>query len=140
MMRKKPKDSSSLVMPSGKGKFEVRLQALNSMEEFVLNYIQSPHSKGSLTLLNRNHHLRTKTNIGLARLDLGGHPHRNPDGTEVGRSHLHIFKEGSNTLPWAIDVPPDKFSNLDNVPQALADFMDYCRIEQKPNLIPRLLP
>lgn len=35
-----------------------------------------------------------KTSIILARLDIDTKPHRNPDGSEVGGTHLHLYQEG----------------------------------------------
>lgn len=43
-----------------------------------------------ITYLNR----LDKTSIILARLDIDTKPHRNPDGSEVGGTHLHLYQEG----------------------------------------------
>ena len=70
--------------------------------KFILNY-----RKGRIDISKRNHHFRGRNMVGLARLDLDGKPHRNPDKTEVGPRHLHLYREGYN-LKWAFEIPRQK--------------------------------
>ena len=63
--------------------------------------------------------------IRRGRIDLGGAPHRNPDGEEIACPHLHVYKEGYGTK-WAKPVPPDKFPNAEDLWKTLQDFMGYC--------------
>ncbi len=65
------------------------------------------------------------------RLDFGGAPHRNPDGEEVGSPHLHLYREGYGDK-WACPVPPDHFSNLDDLWLTLQEFMRFCNIAEPP--------
>lgn len=37
---------------------------------------------------------RLRTNIHLLRLDIGGGPHRNPDGRKIIERHLHVYHQG----------------------------------------------
>lgn len=67
----------------------------------------------------------------LAKLDFGGASHRNPDGEEIGSSHLHLYREGFGDK-WAFPVPPDSFSNLDDPWLTFTDFMRFCNIIQPP--------
>ena len=60
------------------------------------------------------------------RLDYGGAPHRNPDGSEIGSPHLHRYREGYADK-WAEPLPEVFFANREN-DQWLKDFMDYCNI------------
>ena len=69
----------------------------------------------------------------LLRLDLGGAPHRKPDGEEIPVPHLHVYREGYGDK-WAVPVPVGCFGNLDDVWQALRDFMEYCNIAQPPRI------
>ena len=87
---------------------DIPLQSKNGKEKFILYYTQH-----SINILKRNHHLSARNIIGLARLDLDGPPHRNPDGEEIGPRHLHLYRENFG-LKWAYDIPNDKFSNLEN--------------------------
>ena len=68
----------------------------------------------------------------LARLDFNS-PHRNPDHTEVGIPHLHLYQEGYGDK-WAYDVPAGMLKNPLDAWQVLADFMAYCYIVEPPNI------
>ena len=70
----------------------------------------------------------------LVRLDFGNQPHRNPDGDEVPSPHLHMYREGYGDK-WAIQVPADRFPNLSDMWLALGDFMRFCNIVDRPNII-----
>ncbi len=104
-------------------KFEISLISEDKKEEFVLNY-----TRGSINLEKRNHNFRVRKFIGLARLDLNGPPHRNPDGQKIDKNHLHLYREGYN-LKWAYEIPEDKFIDIDSNKQTLIDFMKYCNID-----------
>ncbi len=71
--------------------------------------------------------------IVLARLDFAGPPHRNPDGEEVGSTHLHLYREGYGDK-WAYPVPAERFPNLRDPWLTLDDFMRYCRIVEPPRI------
>lgn len=73
---------------------------------------------------------RTKKVIVLARLDIDGPIHRNPDGEELKCPHLHLYREGYNDR-WAIPLP-DFFKNTDNAWETLNDFMNFCVVITKP--------
>ncbi len=73
-----------------------------------------------------------KNEIILARLDLGGPPHRNPDGQEILCPHLHLHREGYGDK-WAYPLPVD-FTNPNDAWLILNEFMDYCNIVDKPDI------
>ena len=52
-------------------------------------------------------HQRVFTNISLLRLDLvDSKPHRNPDGTKISGTHLHVYREGfGDTWAYELDDP-----------------------------------
>ena len=104
-------------------KFEVSLTSVDKKEKFVINY-----TRGRIKLSKRNHHLRAKKIIGLARLDLNGAPHLNPDGKKIGVSHLHLYREGF-ALKWAFPIPEDKFRDTNDIEQTVEDFFVYCNID-----------
>ena len=126
-MEKLPMDNNLVDLPDLGGRLNIQLRSQNTREEFYVTY-----RRDSINLSKRNHHLRGRQAIGLARLDLDGPPHRNPDGQEIGGSHLHLYREGFE-LKWAFEIPMDKFTNLDDAYQALVDFLLYCNTTQLPN-------
>lgn len=70
---------------------------------------------------------RFRQAIVLARLDIGGPPHRNPDGVEVPCPHLHLYREGFD-MKWAYHIPndvPNAFRDPTDAWQLLHDFMAY---------------
>ena len=82
---------------------------------------------------------RVRESIVLVRLDFGA-PHRNPPelgGDEIAVPHLHIYKEGFADK-YAINIPKEISSELDNVWQILHDFMKSCNITQPPNFAKEL--
>jgi hypothetical protein len=127
-MEKYSSMSDSVDFPSLGGTLSLEFVSANNREEFILNYKQH-----SINLSKRNHHLRYKKVTGLARLDLDGPPHRNPDGQEIGSRHLHLYKEGFG-LKWAFSVPKEVFKNLDNAHETLYDFMKYCNVVRTPQI------
>jgi hypothetical protein len=64
----------------------------------------------------------------LIRLDINGAPHKNPDGTRLGGTHLHLYREGAGD-DWAIVLDPGKFLNPNDAHMAFLDFCGYCRID-----------
>ena len=103
---------------------------------FVLDLEESESGDGEL-LLDVNytalrfskwtHQLRVQRKIILARLDVGGAPHTNPDGQKLSGTHLHLYREGANDA-WARPVRPDEFPHLADPRQTLLDFLVFCGI------------
>jgi hypothetical protein len=121
-------NNDHIKLPDLGGAIDIPLRSHDYREEFILSY-----TKHKINLAKRNHHLRGRKIIGIARLDLDGPPHRNPDGKEIGSRHLHLYREGYG-LKWAFDIPKDKFINLDDAYQTLQDFFRYCNVIQLPSL------
>lgn len=94
----------------------------NKKEGFLLDL-----SRGTIRLSKVKFQTRGRTVIVLVRLDLDGSPHTNPDGSHVGRTHLHLYREGFDDK-WAYILDPNFFS----IPQDLEDtfkrFCKYCNI------------
>ncbi len=63
-----------------------------------------------------------------------GHPHRNPDGKEVGPKHLHLYREGYNNLQWAYEIPKSDFSDLDDIYKTIKDFLQYIHVVNIPEI------
>jgi len=69
-------------------------------------------------------------------LDLNGSKHVNPDGEEFSGSHIHIYREGYGDK-FAYDISSekflDKFTNSEDLTDALYDFMKFCNITKQPD-------
>ncbi len=127
-MKKNSIDDNAISLPDLGGTLDIHLQEEAGKELFIVNY-----TRHSINLYKRNHHFRARKVIGIARLDLDGPPHRNPDGEEIGPRHLHLYREGY-ALRWAQEVP-DSFSNLDDSFETLQDFLKYCNVDKMPNFM-----
>lgn len=70
------------------------------------------------------------------RIDFNGPPHINTDGTKIGRSHIHIYKEMENdtgNLPWAYELDKWKDFTIRDTGNRFMDvfnaFCDYLHID-----------
>jgi hypothetical protein len=54
--------------------------------------------------------LRASTMEILVRLNVSGASHRNPDGTRLGGTHVHLYRQGEDD-DWAYSLSPADFSN-----------------------------
>jgi hypothetical protein len=120
--------STELVaLPDLGGRTDMPFTSHDRREEFVVGF-----SRSYIILEKRNHHLRGRKVIGLARLDVDGPPHRNPDGEEISSRHLHVYREGYG-LKYAIEIPPGLFRDLGDPMVTLEDFFDYCHVVTPPS-------
>ena len=104
------------------------LQSADKREQFLLDL-----SRGRIDLLKVKMQNRGRQVVVLVRLDMGGAPHRNPDGEEIPVPHLHVYREGYGDK-WAIPVSVDCFRAVGDVWATLEDFMRFCSITQPPNI------
>jgi hypothetical protein len=88
--------------------------------------------RGRIDLAKCTYQNRGRQVVVIARLDVGGQPHRNPDDEEIPSPHLHIYREGYGDK-WAFPPPEDAFRNLQDPRKTLADFMQYCNIVEPPS-------
>ncbi len=109
-------------------KIEVPLVSIDKRDRFLLDI-----SRGIINLKKITYQNRARQIIILARIDLSGSPHRNPDGSEIPPSHIHRYKEGFGDK-WAYPIPEDKFGDLEDQWETLQDFMSFCNVTQKPNI------
>ena len=112
----------------------IPLQSPDRREQFLLDLARGSINVKKVTMQNRARQV-----VVLARLDLGGAPHRNPDGEEIAVPHLHTYREGYGDK-WATPVPVDKFKDVDNIWQTLDDFMRYRKITRPPHIQRGLFP
>jgi len=118
-------EAKRLVFPDLGGALRLLLHSKDQHEVFNLDI-----TRGRVLLSKNTFQMRTRKAIILARLDLDGPPHRNPDGEELPCPHLHLFREGWGDK-WAFPLP-DIFHNAVDCFQILDAFMDYCNIIEKP--------
>ncbi|TVQ04121.1 MAG: hypothetical protein EA381_00600 [Planctomycetaceae bacterium] len=106
---------------AGKIKVEVELRSNDNKESFLLDV-----SRSRMKISKATYQHRVRQVIILARVDLDGPPHRNPDGVEMPCPHLHVYREGFGAK-WAGPLPPN-FSNPNDLWQTFEDFCDFCNI------------
>jgi hypothetical protein len=87
--------------------------------------------RGTLRLSKLKFQTRGHIVIVLARLDIDGAPHTNPDGQILNGSHLHVYREGYEDK-WAFPLSHDDFRNTSNIRQIFEDLCRYCNIETLP--------
>lgn len=114
-----PMGGQSLILP---------LQSADKREHFLLDV-----SRGRIDLLKVKIQNRGRQVVVLVRLDLGGAPHRNPDGEEMLPPHLHVYREGYGDK-WAMPVPADRFGATGDLWITLEDFMRFCNITRPPHI------
>jgi hypothetical protein len=114
--------------PLGGMSLSLPLQSPDKREQFLLDL-----SRGRIDLAKVKMQTRGRQVVVLVRLDLGGAPHRNPDGAEVPCPHLHLYREGFGDK-WAVPAPVDRFRDPSNLWSTLQDFMAYCNITRPPNI------
>jgi hypothetical protein len=114
--------------PGTGGAVTIPLTSQDKRESFLLDI-----SRGRIDLLKGKYQNRGRQVVVLVRLDFGGPAHRNPDDSEVGAPHLHVYREGYGDK-WASPVPQDKFPGLADLWETLVDFMIYCNISEPPKI------
>jgi Family of unknown function (DUF6978) len=87
--------------------------------------------RGTLRLSKLKFQNRARTVVVLARLDIDGAPHTNPDGQWLSGTHLHLFKEGYDDK-WAYPVDPKVFTVPSDPGKTFKEFCSFCNIESPP--------
>lgn len=126
-MEKHCQDKNSYIFSDINYSLRLQLKSADGHEEFWLDIFNS-----KIELYKYSFNNRARKTFVLARLDIGGAPHRNPDDTHIGCPHLHLYREGYADK-WAYPVP-ESFSAPSDAWQALQDFMEYCKIVGKPDI------
>lgn len=115
-----------IVFPAPGRKQIRQLQSRDGREKFILDLWRGRIGSLNITMQNR-----ARKTVVLARLDLAGPTHRNPDNSKVATPHLHLYRKGERAA-WAFPVPKDLISQLANPYKTLANFMTYCNIVEPP--------
>lgn len=126
-MEKVPASADTFHFLGFGGRIEVPLVSRDEREKFSLDINRKRIA------LTTGYQTRARKVVVLARLDFAA-PHRNPDGSEVGVPHLHLYREGYGDK-WAFAVPDGILSNPADAWQVLHDFMRYCGVVENPNIV-----
>lgn len=119
-------DDTNYTFPGLGGFLKIPLKSKDQREEFLLDV-----SRGRIALKKHTFQIRTGLIYVLARVDIAGAPHRNPDGEEIACPHIHIYRPGADDK-WASPLSPKFFADQENVERVLEDFMNFCNISKKP--------
>lgn len=132
--RKLDDDDKEWRFPHTGGKVMIPLVSPDGREGFFLDLY-----RGRINLSKNTFQNRARRSVILARLDVDGPPHRNPDDEEVSAPHLHLYREGYGDK-WAVPAPADKFTDLSDTQHTLQEFMQFINVTIPPNIRRELLP
>jgi hypothetical protein len=127
-MPKRAADDRQYDFPGPGERLVLPLTSLDKREDFLLDI-----TRMQINVAKVNYQNRARQVVVLMRLDLGGSPHRNPDGEIIPCPHLHIYREGYGDK-WAFPLPAGKFGNLPNLFETLQEFMAECNIVEAPKM------
>ncbi|MFH1743640.1 MAG: hypothetical protein ABIH23_31940 [bacterium] len=127
-MEKHRVDASMYSYPMPGDSLSVPLVSADKRESFILDI-----GRGRIDLMKVSYQNRARQIVSLVRLDLGGKPHRNPDGVEIGCPHLHMYREDYGDK-WAAPAPTDKFPNMVDTQETMEHFMAFCNITIQPRI------
>lgn len=110
------------------GIVNIPLVSLDHTETFLLDIRRARVDISKVTYQNRARRV-----IVLARIDLKGPAHRNPDGVEIACPHLHRYREGFADK-WAELLPQPPFTNPTDAWQTLQEFLQFCNVTNPPTI------
>jgi hypothetical protein len=128
-MEKHRESDHAWTFPALGGKVSIPLVSYDRREHFLLDL-----SRGSIELRKAKLQSRARQIVVLARVDLFGTAHLNPDGEEVPCPHIHLYREGFGDK-WAFALPREQFHDPDNLWVTLNDFLVYCSVDQPPTIL-----
>ena len=126
-------DEQDWDFPMGGESISVPLQSADRREQFLLDM-----SRGRIDLRKVKMQNRGRQVVVLVRLDLGGPPHRNPDGVEIETPHIHVYREGYGDK-WAFPLPAE-FRDVADLWTTLDDFLRHCNVTRPPLIRRGLFP
>ncbi len=124
-MEKEFTTSDPINLHSG-AKFIRELASTNGQEQFLLDFYQ-----GTIRLNKVTSNHRYARTIILARLDLNGSPHMNPDGQVIHGSHLHLYREGYGDK-WASLLDATVFTDAADPALSLRQFLGFLNVQNIP--------
>jgi len=108
------------------------LESLDQREQFSLDVRRARFVITKATIQGRGRQV-----VVLARLDIDGPPHRNPDGEEVPCPHLHIYREGYGDK-WAYPADASNFPPGADAWDLYQRFLEYFNVTEPPRVERRL--
>ena len=125
-MEKQRVDDERVRLPDLGGSLVVPLVSRDGVEAFHLDIARS-----RINLAKTKYQNRARKTVVLARIDIGGAPHRNPDDSELPCPHIHLYREGYGDR-WAFPIDPRIFTNPIDAWQTLAEFLRFCNVTRPP--------
>lgn len=121
-------DNKEWFFPPVGDRIAIPLISRDKRENFMVDATRS-----QINLFEATYQNRVRQAIILMRLDLGGPPHRNPDGEDIPCPHIHIYREGYGDK-WAKPAPLDRYTNVRDLLSTFEAFMRHCNITDPPNV------
>ena len=90
-------------------------------------------NRGRLRLIKCTYQERYRLTEILVRVDIGGPPHKNPDGAVVPCPHIHVYRE-RYADKWAESLPAGQFSDPAELVQTFRDFLQFCNVQDIPEI------
>lgn len=144
-MRKKRAKEEMYNFPLAGEILTIPIISVDERESFLIDI-----SRGRIRLTKCTYQERYQGIIILARLDVDGPPHSNPEvvniplpylepynGQSIPCPHLHLYVEGF-AVRWAIPTSSDKFPRATDLDATLDDFFRYCNVIELPLVQRRL--
>lgn len=127
-MEKHYEGNTAFSYPQLGGKESIPLKSTDGREEFLLDLYCGRIDLGKITYQSRARKI-----IILARVDLAGHEHVNPDGEVIPTPHIHFYKEGFGDR-WAESLPIPSIPNASDPFDVLDSFLELCNVTKPPSI------
>jgi hypothetical protein len=114
--------------PKPSKRISLLLSSDDGREEFILDVWRA-----GIRLTKGSYQNRSRNVLILARIDIDGAPHRNPDDSEVPGTHLHVYREGFGDK-WAFALPADRFPPPHDLRALIMPFCAFCSIVTPPTI------
>lgn len=102
--------------------------SVDGREKFVMDV-----NRGRLRLIKCTYQERYRLTEILVRVDVGGPPHRNPDGVVMDCPHIHVYREGFADK-WAEPLPQGRFGEPTDLVRTFRDFLGFCNLQHIPEI------
>lgn len=127
-MPKRIEQRTRLDFPNPGEKAWWQATSLDGRERFLFDV-----NRGRLRLIKCTYQERYRMTEILVRVDLGGPPHRNPDGVVVPCPHIHVYREGFADK-WAEPLPDEQFRDSSDLVTTFHDFLQFCKVQEVPEI------
>lgn len=125
-MPKLLEERGSLNFPPPGDKYSWPASSVDGRERFLMDV-----NRGRLQLVKCTYQERFRMTEILIRVDVGGPPHRNPDGVVVHCPHIHVYREGYADK-WAEPLPAERFGDPADLVRTFRDFLQFCNVQDVP--------